>query len=129
MSVTFLCQAVCQGCRAPVNIWRHGDQIVIRDRSGVSSPVHLCADPEQRERIEIPFMELMAFSCWQCGEKDCAPTSWGRIVDFPSSDPETEGWAEAWVGPMTEHVCSTRQTPIPAQPGSSPRPVYRTVDA
>jgi hypothetical protein len=117
----FLCQAVCQGCRAPVNVWRLGDRVVIRDRSMVESPVHLCP-PELRERIEIPFMELMAFECWRCGEKDVAPTSWGRVVDFPSSDPETEGWAEAWVGPLDEHVC--RRPSAPNKAATSPRPVW-----
>ncbi len=116
--ITFLCAAVCQGCRAPVNVWRHGDHVVIRDRSGVRSPVHLCP-PELRERIELPLKELLAFSCWRCGERDVAPTTWGRIVDFPSSDPETEGWAEAWEGPLQEHVCAD-----PAHP-ARPLPIQQ----
>ena len=40
--ITFLCAAVCIGCRVPVNVFKHGEQVVIRDRSMVASPVHLC---------------------------------------------------------------------------------------
>jgi hypothetical protein len=121
--ITFLCAAVCQGCRAPVNLWRHNGQVVIRDRSMVESPVHLCRDPEQREHIEIGFLELMAFECWRCGSRDVAPTSWGRIVDFPCSDPTVEGWAEAWVGPLEEHVCSDGDH----APAAKKQPSFRTV--
>lgn len=119
--IAFICAAVCQGCRAPVNIWRHGDQVVIRDRSAVRSPVHLCDDPELRERIELPLKEMLAFYCWQCGETDVAPTNWGRIVDFPCSSPEIEGWAEAWVGPLDRHVCTLKRPQAAQQP---PKPVW-----
>lgn len=103
--IRYLCRAVCYGCRAPVTVWQDGDRTTLRDQSIVNAPVHLCADPEKRERIELGSAELLAFECWRCGEKDVAPTTWGRVVDFPSSTLSVLDWSEAFVGPLHEHVC------------------------
>lgn len=135
--IAFLCAAVCHGCRAPVNVWKHGDTVVIRDRSAVESPVHLCSDPYKRERVDVTYyeeranesrnpvkwwlIELMHHRCESCGSQDVALSTWGRMIDFPCGDIESEGWAEAWVGPLTEHVCERKPTSAPQH---APRPVW-----
>ena len=112
--IAFVRADTCRGCGEGVNIWWDGVRHVIRNRSLTWSPLHCCDDPEQRERIVIDADIRAAYVCTVCGDQDVAPTTWGRTVDFPS-DHTIAAWAEAWVGPLLEHVCVIR--------GASERPV------
>ena len=108
MTISFVGHDTCRGCGHGVNVWFDGVRHVIRNRSMTWSPIHCCDDPEKREHIELDFMDLIAFRCPKCGDQECAPTSWDRVVDFPC-DPDLISWAEAWVGPLQEHVCTIRR--------------------
>lgn len=108
-SVEYLGPADCIGCAVHVNVFRVRGREVIRERSMTWSPIHLCENPELRERIELPFLELMAFTCWRCGDRDVAPSSWGRLVVFPGTV-EAESWAESWVGPFELHICEVAKS-------------------
>lgn len=106
MAITFVCVSECAGCGTPVNVWFDGLHHVMREHSMVESPVHLCHEPTRRERIEYDdFRDLLDYRCPNCNDQNVALTSWGRIVDFPCQNLSEESWAEAWVGPLTEHVC------------------------
>ena len=116
----------CAGCGELVNAWRINGIEVIRERQMGGAEIHVCADPEQRERVDLPFPEIMAFRCEFCGDRDCAPSNWGRVVVFPS-DPDLEMWAEGWVGLFQEHVClrpESPQTHTEARDSAAPRPVW-----
>ena len=106
MSLAFLGAASCRGCGCPVNRWHDGVREVIRDRSTVAAHVHLCAEPEQRECVEMGLLDLMDCRCPDCGDPDVAWSSWGRLVEFPK---DALCWAEAWVGALSEHVCGATE--------------------
>jgi hypothetical protein len=89
--------AACVGCGAAVNEFTDGTRTILRDRSLVWSPEHLCADPEKREVVLLD----KPTGCWACGHPNAAMTTWGRLVDFPVDSI----WSDGWVGPLYAHVC------------------------
>lgn len=100
----------CLGCGAALTVWFDGLHTVTRDRSLIWSPVHLCDDPELRERVLMDWGDAPT-GCQSCGEPDVAYSTWGRWVDFPVSSM----WGEGWVGPLNEHVCATDRNSAPQQ--------------
>lgn len=100
----------CRGCGAPVNAWDVNGHEVIRERSITWAPVHVCADPDRWERVDMT-LEQFWLACPACGDTDVAYSSWGRLVDFPADSI----WAEGWVGMFSQHVCATERNKPPQQ--------------
>lgn len=132
MTIAAVGTGLCPGCREPVSIWRDGSREQLRDTERGARPwqTHVCAEPEQREHIEITADNLKAF-CPDCGSADVAVSTWGRLVECPSA-----AWMSSiWEEPHQEHVCDGASTigmpkrirRQPTAPTIAPTPRFRTL--
>lgn len=106
MTIASVGTGLCLGCRAPVSIWRDGQREQLRDTERGARPwqTHVCAEPAQRERIEMTLDNLRAF-CSACGSPDVAVSTWGRLVECPY----TAWMSSIWDEPHQEHVCDAME--------------------
>ncbi len=126
--------AACRGCGERVMVACERGREVVRDVEPLSvlpDGVHLCADPKQREQVELTTANLL-FRCPECGAGYCSPSSWGRIVETPSSAWMSSSWDE----PHQPHVCkkaaqakpSVERHHTPAQQAGGPVKQLRRIE-
>jgi predicted RNA-binding Zn-ribbon protein involved in translation (DUF1610 family) len=89
---------------------------VHRDLMADGSGRHLCADPDKRENIEMSVAQY-SYRCPDCGVREVAVSTWGRIVECPDALWQSPAWDDQ----LDMHVCAdTGHRPKGPQPMAFP---------